>query len=339
MNQQPPARSPAPPVSQWIKRTKVRCIKDVPFGPDRNIFGLLFAAGDETEVVELHGSMIAIQATRGIKGYVEMPIADAAEWFEFVSLPATPEPAKAKSIPEIIAEWRKGCGNTWVDREHPSACAQCTDNMVEAVLQRHEQDLKAAAPVANAEEVARKICLNISYGNLDDADTLRSFVEGGFTGDSELGQLIKDLSKVRYSSARHAMTGEHPESFTPFRPVVLCAPGYERLTAVLKAAHDQATYGKGADRHANNLPFHEQRMQQISQLFDSPLGMAYQVAKKVAEGITLPTHDRQVAELLGAINYIAGIVIFLEDKQAKGGEIDPDKEKLADHIRTTTGLQ
>lgn len=93
-------------------------------------------------------------------------------------------------------------------------------------------------------------------------------------------------------------------------------PGYERLVAVLKAAHDQAAMGKGADRHANGLPFHKQRMQQISVLLDSPHGMAYQVAKKVAEGLDLPTHERQVAELYGAINYIAGIVIFLEDKLA-----------------------
>lgn len=97
-------------------------------------------------------------------------------------------------------------------------------------------------------------------------------------------------------------------------------PGYERLVAVLKAAHDQAAMGKGADRHANGLPFHKQRMQQISVLLDSPYGMAYQVAKKVAEGVDLPTHDRQVAELYGAINYIAGIVIFLEDKLAGGDE-------------------
>lgn len=97
-------------------------------------------------------------------------------------------------------------------------------------------------------------------------------------------------------------------------------PGYERLVAVLKAAHDQAAMGKGADRHANGLPFHKQRMQQISVLLDSPYGMAYQVAKKVAEGLDLPTHDRQVAELYGAINYIAGIVIFLEDKLAGGDE-------------------
>lgn len=96
--------------------------------------------------------------------------------------------------------------------------------------------------------------------------------------------------------------------------------GYERLVAVLKAAHDQAAKGKGFDRHANGLPFHAQRMQQISHLLDSPDGMAYQVCKKVAEGLALPGHERKVAELLGAINYIAGIVIFLEDKHVAGGQ-------------------
>lgn len=99
------------------------------------------------------------------------------------------------------------------------------------------------------------------------------------------------------------------------------APGYERLAEVFCAAHDQAAIGKGADRHANALPFHEQRMQAISQLLDSPDGMAYQVCKKVVEGLGLPTLDRKRAELLGAINYLAGIVIFLEDREGDDEDV------------------
>lgn len=99
------------------------------------------------------------------------------------------------------------------------------------------------------------------------------------------------------------------------------APGYERLAEVFCAAHDQAAIGKGADRHANGLPFHEQRMQTISQLLDSPDGMAYQVCKKVVEGLGLPTLDRKRAELLGAINYLAGIVIFLEDREGDDEDV------------------
>lgn len=96
--------------------------------------------------------------------------------------------------------------------------------------------------------------------------------------------------------------------------------GYDSLFSVLVEALDQAQVGKGADRHnmGGDIPFEEQRMQKISQLLDSPDGMAYQVCKKVTEGIGLPTVDRQVAELLGAINYLAGMVIFLRMRETKG---------------------
>lgn len=94
----------------------------------------------------------------------------------------------------------------------------------------------------------------------------------------------------------------------------VCHEDYHSLTRVLQRAHDQAAYGKGKERHANDLPFEKQRMQTISRLLDSPDGMAYQVVKKVTEGLTLPERERQVAELLGAINYLAGIVVFLESK-------------------------
>ena len=39
-------------------------------------------------------------------------------------------------------------------------------------------------------------------------------------------------------------------------------PGYESLAQVLQEAYDQAARGKGAERHANDLPFDQQPMQQ-----------------------------------------------------------------------------
>jgi len=104
---------------------------------------------------------------------------------------------------------------------------------------------------------------------------------------------------------------------------LVAAPGYERLVAVLRAAHDQAAHGKGKERHANDLPFHQQRMLSISHLQGSPDGMVYQVIKKVTEGLTMPEHHRQVAELYGAINYLAGVVIFLEDRRGEPVAADP----------------
>lgn len=99
--------------------------------------------------------------------------------------------------------------------------------------------------------------------------------------------------------------------------------------AVLRGIYDeavaQAASGKGKERHANGEPFEEQRMLKISRMLRSERGMAYQVCKKVAEGLDLPTVERQVGELLGAMNYLAGIVIFLREQnpsvaEAKGTE-------------------
>lgn len=97
---------------------------------------------------------------------------------------------------------------------------------------------------------------------------------------------------------------------------LVAAPGYERLAKVLIQAHHQAAFGKGLERHANSLPFEKQRMLSISHLLDSPDGMAYQVTKKMTAGLAMNDFHRCTAELYGAINYLAGIVVFLEDKQA-----------------------
>lgn len=91
-------------------------------------------------------------------------------------------------------------------------------------------------------------------------------------------------------------------------------PGYEALAKVLDDAFYEAAHGKGAERHANDLPFHEQRMQTISKALESDKGMAFQVIKKLTEGLQLD-HDRREKELLGAIVYLAGIVIYHRKEQ------------------------
>ena len=59
-----------------------------------------------------------------------------------------------------------------------------------------------------------------------------------------------------------------PENFTvltdkpPFAPVAVFGnvEGYEKLLNVLARAFNQASSGKGHERHANGEPFHEQVM-------------------------------------------------------------------------------
>ncbi|WP_444922676.1 hypothetical protein ACJJH9_00195 (plasmid) [Microbulbifer sp. DLAB2-AF] len=89
-------------------------------------------------------------------------------------------------------------------------------------------------------------------------------------------------------------------------------PNYQRLADVLERAYDQAVRGKGEERHANGQRFEDQPMQTISRLFDTDGGMAFQAVKKIQEARRLPTRERRVRELLGAINYIAGMVIYEE---------------------------
>lgn len=88
-------------------------------------------------------------------------------------------------------------------------------------------------------------------------------------------------------------------------------PGYEKLAIALTAAYDQASAGKGKERHANGLPFEEQPMTTINRALGSIDGFIYQAHKKSLEAKRLP-RPRAQAELLGAINYLAGAYIELQ---------------------------
>lgn len=91
-------------------------------------------------------------------------------------------------------------------------------------------------------------------------------------------------------------------------------PHYKSLRKVLEAAYQQAESGKGNERHARGNPFEEQHMQTISQLLDTDRGMAFQAIKKLTEGLDMKDANARKRELLGAINYIAGIIIYNQEK-------------------------
>lgn len=101
----------------------------------------------------------------------------------------------------------------------------------------------------------------------------------------------------------------------------MTVPGYESLADVLQRAYDQAAKGKGADRHAGARPFTEQPMQSISALLGTPDGLLYQAMKKIQESKRLD-RDARIRELLGAINYLAGTVIFIEAQAPVQAKID-----------------
>ena len=88
---------------------------------------------------------------------------------------------------------------------------------------------------------------------------------------------------------------------------------YHKLERILNDAMTQASRGKGQVRHGGDLAFEDQPMQVISGLLDSDRGMAFQAIKKINEGLKLD-HTARRNELLGAINYIAGIVLYWDQR-------------------------
>ena len=86
---------------------------------------------------------------------------------------------------------------------------------------------------------------------------------------------------------------------------------YKRLEDVLKSALEQASSGKGLERHADNQSYEEQPIMWIEKYFKSyQLGQA---VKKMHESQRL-SKDMAIEELKGAINYIAARIIHIQDK-------------------------
>ena len=91
---------------------------------------------------------------------------------------------------------------------------------------------------------------------------------------------------------------------------------YENLERVLSSAYSQAARGKGKERHAEeDEPFEKQQICEIGRrLQGNPsAGPLFQAVKKIYESGRLPK-ERAIAELYGAINYIAAGIIIQEER-------------------------
>lgn len=94
--------------------------------------------------------------------------------------------------------------------------------------------------------------------------------------------------------------------------IVPRVPGYERLFHHLAKAYEQASAGKGAERHADSRPFDQQPMQTLA-LENGAGFLTGQACKKITEALQMSEPDRALHELHGALVYIVGACIFLED--------------------------
>ena len=87
---------------------------------------------------------------------------------------------------------------------------------------------------------------------------------------------------------------------------------YAPLRRVLSLALEQASSGKGAERHGQGNPFDKQPMMEISRMIGGPAGCFYQAMKKTQEASRMEP-DAAKREILGAINYLAGAYLLLDE--------------------------
>lgn len=86
------------------------------------------------------------------------------------------------------------------------------------------------------------------------------------------------------------------------------ADRYEKLMGVLMDAYSQASAGKGDERHSDGQPFEDQDMMRIMDRVGADFALG-QVIKKCVESRRL-TRDARRKELLGAIVYLAGAIVW-----------------------------
>lgn len=96
---------------------------------------------------------------------------------------------------------------------------------------------------------------------------------------------------------------------------------YLPLLRTFLGALEQAAYGKGRERHANDLPFVEQPILTMARMLDSDAGLAQQVIKKTVEARSLPFKTARINELRGTLVYAAAMILF---EEMYGRADDPD---------------
>lgn len=119
--------------------------------------------------------------------------------------------------------------------------------------------------------------------------------------------------------------------------LVINVPGeYISLGLVLQSALEQASRGKGRERHASaGEAYENQIICEVTRRLGSgyPLGQA---VKKIYEAQRLGG-ERGIAELLGAINYIAASVIVMKEQEPRP-KAEGVEELVQDAIQTTQEL-
>lgn len=104
---------------------------------------------------------------------------------------------------------------------------------------------------------------------------------------------------------------------------------YKELNRTLTKAYHQSSTGKGKERHANNRPFEQQDICEITRNvgLGFPLGQA---VKKINESVRVGGKEFMERELLGAIVYIAAAIIVNNEGVLPKKCTCPPKGSIAD---------
>jgi len=113
---------------------------------------------------------------------------------------------------------------------------------------------------------------------------------------------------------------------------------YKNLRSILDDAFDQAAKGKGKERHSRGQSFDEQPMQRISDLLGTANGLLFQAIKKAQESVRLPDVEAE-KELLGAINYIAGAILYRRQNGAQKQDGEPEDEAAENELNRLRARQ
>lgn len=115
------------------------------------------------------------------------------------------------------------------------------------------------------------------------------------------------------------------------------AEGYELLSNILQDAFEQASTGKGKERHGRGLPWHEQAIFTLGRQY-GPGGTGFQAAKKIGEAMGMIERGEYEAaerEILGTIVYAAATVALVREKAKEPipekVEWDEEDQKFHDH--------
>lgn len=117
-----------------------------------------------------------------------------------------------------------------------------------------------------------------------------------------MGKRKQDYYWLSSSERRFEDQNPHPDK------------NYDSLRSVLDRAYSQASEGKGSERHAQGQPFTEQPMQELISLYGIGFALG-QAAKKAQEAQRL-SPEHAVHELLGAIVYLVGAVVYIESQES-----------------------